>query len=414
MRVARAESHVNTAAVGITAVRPATSSDLDGLYRELQPELVRYAEGMLGNRADAEEAVQDAFLAAARVSANGAPGFAEARPWLYRVTRNASIDRIRRRKLSVAIEDVAETQPSEDVSLQHAAELSVDLEVLRIGLDRLGEQQRSALVLRELSGLAYADIAEVLGVSESNVKVLIFRARKSLQALADAADLDCDDAQLALSARHDGECGRGEGARARLHAATCRSCRRFERAISTQATGLAALFPLAAVGLKTGGTLGGLFGAKAAAVAAATVALVGGGGAAVYEAVQAQHGAPPHPAAPQHSAPAAPSIAPISRPEHADDHPGRAGDDHGGNSGPGGGGEPEARGRDAEGEGPRGSDSAHDLAESGSGKTTSGSGSSTTGSSGSGSSGSGSGSSGGSGSSAGSGGSKHGGGSDDG
>ena len=168
---------------------------------------------MLGNRADAEEAVQDAFLAATRVSANGAPGFAEARPWLYRVTRNASIDRIRRRKLSVAIEDVAETQPSEDVSLQHAAELSVDLEVLRIGLDRLGEQQRSALVLRELSGLAYADIAEVLGVSESNVKVLIFRARKSLQALADAADLDCDDAQLALSARHDGECGRGEGAR---------------------------------------------------------------------------------------------------------------------------------------------------------------------------------------------------------
>ena len=265
--------------MGITAVTPATSSDLDGLYRELQPELVRYAEGMLGNRADAEEAVQDAFLAATRVSANGAPGFAEARPWLYRVTRNASIDRIRRRKLSVAIEDVAETQPSEDVSLQHAAELSVDLEVLRIGLDRLGEQQRSALVLRELSGLAYADIAEVLGVSESNVKVLIFRARKSLQALADAADLDCDDAQLALSARHDGECGRGEGARARLHAATCRSCRRFERAISTQATGLAALFPLAAVGLKTGGTLGGLFGAKAAAVAAATVALVGGGGA---------------------------------------------------------------------------------------------------------------------------------------
>ena len=208
--------------------------------------------------------------------------------------------------------DVAETQPSEDVSLQHAAELSVDLEVLRIGLDRLGEQQRSALVLRELSGLAYADIAEVLGVSESNVKVLIFRARKSLQALADAADLDCDDAQLALSARHDGECGRGEGARARLHAATCRSCRRFERAISTQATGLAALFPLAAVGLKTGGTLGGLFGAKAAAVAAATVALVGGGGAAVYEAVQAEHGAPPHPAAPQHSAPAAPHRADLT------------------------------------------------------------------------------------------------------
>ena len=236
-------------------------------------------------------------------------------------------------------------------------------------------------------------------MSESNVKVLIFRARKSLQALADAADLDCDDAQLALSARHDGECGRGEGARARLHAATCRSCRRFERAISTQATGLAALFPLAAVGLKTGGTLGGLFGAKAAAVAAPPSRWSAAAAlrctrrctrSTERRLIRRRRSTLRRPA---------PGIAPISRPEHADDHPGRAGDDHGGNSGsrrrrrargarPSGGGRGDRAAPTARTTGGRVRVGQDDVGGSGSATTSDGSGS--------GSSGSGSGSSGGS------------------
>ena len=362
--------------MAVTAT-PARNAELDRLFRELQPGLVRYADGLLGNRSDAEEVVQDAFLAASRSLAGG--GLDDPRPWLYRVTRNAAVDRIRRRRLAPVPGDIADEHVSQDTSPVHAAELSADLEMLRVGLDRLSEQQRSALVLRELSGLSYAEIAEVLDVSESNVKVIIFRARKSLQALADAAAIHCDDAQVALSARKDGEVGRGEAASARLHAATCRHCRAFERAISRQSAGLAALFPVAAVGLKAGGGLGGLLGAKAAAVAIAAVTVVGGGGAAVYEAVHATHGAPQHPVVTRpHSLPSGVAAAPRPIPAEDGRHgSGEIGDDHGGRGS-------EHSGRAAEGETEGGG------GQSGGTAGTTGSGSSTSGGSGSSSGGSGS------------------------
>jgi RNA polymerase sigma factor (sigma-70 family) len=260
---------------------------LGGLYEELAPQLLRYAEGILGSRSDAEEAVQDAFLAAA----SAAP-LDEPRPWLFRVTRNAAIDQLRRRRRHLTVLDTdADPIESHEPSPHDHAELADDLRVLRNGIDRLPEQQRSALMLRELGGLPYRDIAGVVDVSEANVKVLIFRARRSLQEFADAVRLPCDSAQMALSAYADKEAGKAEFARARLHTATCSSCRTFNTAISGQRAGLAMLVPLvpiagmtsggllgaaAGVGAKAGGGLGGFFGMKTAATAAAVV-IVGTG-----------------------------------------------------------------------------------------------------------------------------------------
>jgi RNA polymerase sigma factor (sigma-70 family) len=261
---------------------------LGGLYEELAPQLLRYAEGILGSRSDAEEAVQDAFLAAA----SAAP-LDEPRPWLFRVTRNAAIDQLRRRRRHLTVLDTdADPIQSHQPSPHDQAELADDLRVLRNGIDRLPEQQRSALMLRELGGLPYRDIADVVDVSEANVKVLIFRARRSLQEFADAVRLPCDSAQMALSAYADREAGKAEFARARLHTATCSSCRTFNTAISGQRAGLAMLVPLApiagmttsggllgaaaGVGAKAGGGLGGFFGMKTAATAAAVV-IVGTG-----------------------------------------------------------------------------------------------------------------------------------------
>ena len=69
------------------------------LYEQLRPALVRFAEGIVGDRADAEEAVQDAFLAASRAARLDDP-----RPWLYRVTRNAAVDVLRRRRRLVSLD----------------------------------------------------------------------------------------------------------------------------------------------------------------------------------------------------------------------------------------------------------------------------------------------------------------------
>jgi RNA polymerase sigma factor (sigma-70 family) len=291
------------------------------LYRELAPALLRYAEGILGSRSDAEEAVQDAFLAASRAGRLGEP-----RPWLFRVTRNAAIDQLRRRRHLTVLESGDGDPPDSAANDPHRrAELSAELLVLRQGLDRLGEQQRSALVLRELSGLGYREIASVLEVSEANVKVLIFRARRSLQEFALATRLSCDAAQLALSARADGEAGRAEAARARLHAASCSRCREFAGAVRGQRIGLGMLVPIAGthgvaasavhavVGAKAGGGLGGLFGMKAAAVTAAAVVVVSTGAVvAVHEDAGAHHAGHRHrPVAPATAQAAAPADRPL-------------------------------------------------------------------------------------------------------
>src|SRR5204862_1348366 len=232
----------------------------------------------------------------------------EPRPWLFRVTRNAAIDQLRRRRHLTVLESGDGDEPASSASDPHRrAELSAELLVLRQGLDRLGEQQRSALVLRELSGLGYREIASVLEVSEANVKVLIFRARRSLQEFALATRLSCDAAQLALSARADGEAGRAEAARARLHTASCLRCREFTAAVRGQRIGLGMLVPIAThhgaaaaavhavVGAKAGGGLGGLFGLKAAATAAAVVVVSTSAVVAVHEEVGSHHGGHGHP-----------------------------------------------------------------------------------------------------------------------
>jgi RNA polymerase sigma factor (sigma-70 family) len=339
-----------------------------GLYRELAPQLLRYAEGILGSRSDAEEAVQDAFLAASRSGRLDEP-----RPWLFRATRNAAIDQLRRRRHLTVLDgegtsDGGSASTAGDPHRQ--AELSADLHLLRMGLDRLGEQQRSSLVLRELSGLGYREIASVLDVSEANVKVLIFRARQSLQQFALAARLPCDAAQLALSARADDEAGRMEAARARLHTVSCPHCRDFAAAVRGQRVGLGMLVPLvgahgvaasalhAVVGAKAGGGLGGLFGLKAAAATAAAVVVVSTGAVvAVHEGVGSHHaGHGNHPAV---RTPIRAGVVPVDRPQPSAQIEDRSGSGDTASGGP-------------SGEGTRGDTS--DDGSSGSGSVTSDSG----------------------------------------
>jgi len=398
--------------VAVPSHAPArTDPELALLYEQLRPALVRFAEGIVGDRADAEEAVQDAFLAASRAGRLDDP-----RPWLYRVTRNAAVDVLRRRRRLVSL-DADGDSPLAAVELSpHAqAELSDELRLLRQGIDRLPDQQRSSLLLRELAGLGYREIAGVLDVSEANVKVLIFRARRSLDDFAQAVRMSCESAQLALSARADSEAGRGEAARARLHASTCSQCRGFAGAIGRQRSTLALLVPalpvghgiasaaLGAASAKAGGSLGGLgslFGLKAAAATVAAVAVVSTGAVvAEKEGIVLQHTHPPR----IHVATT--PFAPSQRDQH------RTGEDSGGGGelrgraaegeteGGGGGGSGSDRGRGRDGSGDSGSSDGgggsgpSGSGTSGSGKGTSGSGDSGSGGSGSdGSSGSGSGS----------------------
>jgi len=76
--------------------------------------------------------------------------------------------------------------------------------------------------------------------------VLTFRGTRSLDGLTGAASLACQSAQLALSARADGEASRAEAARGRLHTISCPRCRDFASAITEQRENLSMLVPPAA------------------------------------------------------------------------------------------------------------------------------------------------------------------------
>jgi RNA polymerase sigma-70 factor (ECF subfamily) len=99
---------------------------------------------------------------------------------------------------------------------------------VRRALARLPFDQRAVLVMREVEGRTYAEIARVLAVSAADVELLIFRARRSLRAEIEAA-LTCCEAQLAVSRDLDGKSSRRERRLLREHVGVCLECDVFAR-----------------------------------------------------------------------------------------------------------------------------------------------------------------------------------------
>jgi RNA polymerase sigma factor (sigma-70 family) len=154
---------------------------LDERYRR---RLVRFARGFVtGGTADAEDVVQDAMVRAVRALRNGSRPDALG-PWLHRITRNCALDlnASRRRHPVVELVDHAHP-PAEDA--EAAVERSLGIRGLVRDVGRLPDTQRSALVLRELEGRSYADIADELDVTVPAVKSLLVRARAGLKRARD-------------------------------------------------------------------------------------------------------------------------------------------------------------------------------------------------------------------------------------
>ena len=140
---------------------------------------------MCGNPEDAADAAQEAFLAAWRAlpGFRGESGFST---WLYRLTSNAAIDhlrRVKRQRGEVSLDgggpglDAVDDAPSP----QAQAEETELREAVAEGLSMLSEDHRQALLLRELRGLSYEEIASELRVDLGTVKSRISRARGSLR-----------------------------------------------------------------------------------------------------------------------------------------------------------------------------------------------------------------------------------------
>lgn len=141
--------------------------------------LVRLGARIMGNQADAEDVVQEAYVKAYRALAAGEfDRRSSTNTWLYRIVVNGAIDakRSRKRRAEASDEQV-------DLGWDGAAraEARIALSELDDWLAALPPEQRAALVLQSMEGLNNAEIAQVMGVSEGAVEQRLVRARAALR-----------------------------------------------------------------------------------------------------------------------------------------------------------------------------------------------------------------------------------------
>lgn len=158
----------------------------DQLVVRYQDRLVHSLEHSFGSRDDALEVAQQAFvLAWQRLSTfRGEAGFYS---WLYRIARNAAATRARRRRHSTrSLNQLSESAGYEPVderssaSPDHETDRSETVAAVRDALQQLAEEFRTPLVLKEIDGFSYEEIAAILDIPMGTVRSRLFRARQEL------------------------------------------------------------------------------------------------------------------------------------------------------------------------------------------------------------------------------------------
>lgn len=237
--------------------------------------LFAYARQMLPGRQDAEDALQDVFVRAYS-GLRASDRELALRAWLFRIAHNRCVDELRK----------PSPPPPEVLQLVRStvhdplAEVDVRESLRRLVEDirRLPEQQRSALLMRELGGMSYAELSASLAISVGAVKSLLVRARIALAEAAEARDTACGVIREQLVEAHDR--GVRPGATARKHMRDCVGCKSFRRELRGVSRQLAATAPtLGPLGFLAK-LLGFSGGAGGGAAGGASGALFGGGAAA--------------------------------------------------------------------------------------------------------------------------------------
>jgi RNA polymerase sigma factor (sigma-70 family) len=258
----------------VSLLRSGSHDAFHAIYERYGQRLFAYVRQMLGpgSRQDAEDVLQDVF-ARTYTMLRSDDREINLRPWLYRVAHNRCIDHLRRPAPATA--ELVETSakalhdPFEEVRRRE------DLQRLVADISRLPDQQKSALLLRELNGLSYRELAEALDVTVPAVKSLLVRARMELVETAEARDAACTGVREELALAGDGQTAR-PSPRVRRHVRDCAGCRDYQAGIRGMRRSFAALSPVAVAGpLAVVAKLAG-FGGSSGGASAGGTGLAGG------------------------------------------------------------------------------------------------------------------------------------------
>jgi RNA polymerase sigma-70 factor (ECF subfamily) len=154
------------------------------LYRQHSGRLYGVAVRMLGNTADAEDMLQDIFLAAHR-KLDSFRGDSALGTWLYRLAINLCLDHLRSRTgRAIQVTDALDDAPAlYDTSSARLAERTVTRMDLERALAQLPNGCRTAFVLHDVEGLEHREVAAALGIAEGTSKSQVHKARMRLRAM---------------------------------------------------------------------------------------------------------------------------------------------------------------------------------------------------------------------------------------
>jgi RNA polymerase sigma-70 factor, ECF subfamily len=156
----------------------------EALYRSSRDDLYAYVATLLRDRTAAEDVTALAFERAYRRRRTFDRRRGEERAWLFGIARNAALDELRRRKRTARLanepEDVAGTEAADD-----GTEVALRRTAVRAALAALPAREREIIALKFHAGMSNAELAKVLGVSESNAGTLLHRTMQKLREACD-------------------------------------------------------------------------------------------------------------------------------------------------------------------------------------------------------------------------------------
>ena len=174
----------NTVKRLVAEAKSGSREAFDELVRITYPRLLSKAISMTGNLEDARDAVQDAYIRAYKSLAS-LKGDAKFVQWMQAIVGNTASSlaaKARRRKFELIGKTTGAHEESESAKAERERDPTVLADIWK-AVEALPEQLRRVFILKDLYGLEHQEVADRLGISESNAKVRLHRARKILQSM---------------------------------------------------------------------------------------------------------------------------------------------------------------------------------------------------------------------------------------
>jgi RNA polymerase sigma-70 factor, ECF subfamily len=156
----------------------------EALYRSSRDDVHAYVLTLLRDRSAAEDVTELAFERAYRRRRTFDRRRGEERAWLFGIARNAALDELRRRRRLATL--ISEPDDRVDPGADDGAEVALRRTSVRVALAKLPARERELVALKFHAGLTNAEIARVLGVSESNTGTLLYRTMEKLRKACNA------------------------------------------------------------------------------------------------------------------------------------------------------------------------------------------------------------------------------------